>query len=173
MRGEKSPKLSAVPIGKADHPTSQSSRLTLTPAPLSSKPSLTTLPPKIILQIFESLCGPISSTCLGLTCKAFYKIHKAILPEPVNLRRSDRNVQGANVREGNVREVKIQGRYVNKPLYKLLESWMPPGMLFNRRYWTDAKFVKIANYKSSVSCSPWREGVSYVDSEGKTWWLEV
>jgi hypothetical protein len=43
----------------------------------STKCPVTSLPPELALAIFK-LLDPITSTCLGLTCKAFYRIHKSI-----------------------------------------------------------------------------------------------
>ncbi|KAG9243384.1 hypothetical protein BJ878DRAFT_119842 [Calycina marina] len=42
----------------------------------SRKHHLTSLPPEIQLEIFDTL-DPVSSTCLGLTSKQFYPIHRS------------------------------------------------------------------------------------------------
>jgi hypothetical protein len=55
---------------------------------LDHKLILTTFPPEIHLQIFGQLSNdkdPITSACLGLTCKAFYKFHKENYPLPIPL----------------------------------------------------------------------------------------
>ncbi|KUJ10956.1 uncharacterized protein LY89DRAFT_723462 [Mollisia scopiformis] len=39
--------------------------------------AIISLPPEILLMIFDHL-DPVSSTCLGVTCKNFYPIHRAI-----------------------------------------------------------------------------------------------
>ncbi|KUJ19745.1 uncharacterized protein LY89DRAFT_779656 [Mollisia scopiformis] len=39
--------------------------------------TLVTLPPEILLLIFDYL-NPAASTCLGLTCKKLYPVHRAI-----------------------------------------------------------------------------------------------
>jgi hypothetical protein len=41
------------------------------------KPSLSMLPPQIHLKIFDIL-DAVRSTCLGLTCKKFYSIHRGV-----------------------------------------------------------------------------------------------
>jgi hypothetical protein len=40
--------------------------------------SLKSLPAELQLLIFENLKGPVTSTCLGLTFKALYKVHRSI-----------------------------------------------------------------------------------------------
>ena len=49
------------------------------PPPIK-KLSLVTLPPELHLKIFDLFSDyyPVDSTCLGLTCKKFYPIHRAI-----------------------------------------------------------------------------------------------
>jgi hypothetical protein len=51
---------------------------------MSTRSHLLALPPELHLEIFKHL-HPVSSTCLGLTCKEFYPIHKQ-LHGVVNLR---------------------------------------------------------------------------------------
>lgn len=48
-----------------------------TPATMSTRSYLLALPPELHLEIFRHL-HPVSSTCLGLTCKEFYPIHKKL-----------------------------------------------------------------------------------------------
>ncbi|KAG9240942.1 hypothetical protein BJ878DRAFT_257251 [Calycina marina] len=51
----------------------QIERTSLPPHP----PNITTIPAEVELLLFEQL-GVVTSTCLGLTCKKFYAIHKAM-----------------------------------------------------------------------------------------------
>jgi hypothetical protein len=44
---------------------------------MSTRSHLLALPPELHLEIFKHL-DPVSSTCLGLTCKGFYLIHKQL-----------------------------------------------------------------------------------------------
>ncbi|PMD14450.1 hypothetical protein NA56DRAFT_711027 [Hyaloscypha hepaticicola] len=76
------------------HPTTKSRELAreitteeATPATMSTRSHLLALPPELHLEIFKHL-RPVSSTCLGLTCKEFYRIHKQLhgmvgLHEPI------------------------------------------------------------------------------------------
>jgi hypothetical protein len=44
---------------------------------MSTRSHLLALPPELHLEIFKHL-HPVSSTCLGLTCKEFYPIHRQL-----------------------------------------------------------------------------------------------
>lgn len=53
----------------------QASKIRLTTLETSKRTRLYDLIPEIQLKIFDLLC-PVKSTCLGLTCKKFYSIHR-------------------------------------------------------------------------------------------------
>lgn len=70
----------------------------------------------LILETCNSLNATldhITSTCLGLTCKALYKIHTSLHPQPLKLRGGDNFPP----------EFSLATR---------LRSWMPSGLLYNR-----------------------------------------
>lgn len=75
--------------------------------------SINILPVEIKLLVFDELFfagDACTSTCLGLTCKAFYSIHRAFFPSPVDLLTSIPRYQpSAN-------------------LCDLLEHWVPKDM---------------------------------------------
>jgi hypothetical protein len=90
---------------------------------ISTRITITRLPPELHLKIFENLHCLVCSTCLGLTCKAFYAIHKA-----------KHGAVGLSQRcyptESNPRsltEAIILGKFAT-PLHELLKQWLGPGI---------------------------------------------
>lgn len=86
--------------------------------PFSTKhgASLTTLPAEVQLLIFDNLYAisdSCTSTCLGLTCRTFYSVHRAYFPVAIDLLIS-------TPRNG------ILSRQWN--LCDLLKSWVPDDM---------------------------------------------
>jgi hypothetical protein len=77
-----------------------------------SKPTLSTLPAEIHHEIFSYL-DPITSTCLGLTCKTFYKMHclNYLVAVPLQFFSTDIEVW----------EILFQ-----RQLFQLLQGWMGP-----------------------------------------------
>lgn len=88
--------------------------------------SLNGLPPEVHLQVFEIL-NPVTSTCIGLTCKAFYTLHRALWAGPMDLRRTD-NEDGSS-----------------RCLYEYLHKWMLRHLVFNNLSFKHATFVNIGD----------------------------
>lgn len=86
--------------------------------------ALTSLPPAIHRVIFQSLNDdPLTSVCLGLTCNAFYQIHRSIHPDPIPL------TQGLTYNGGR------QDAF----LKSLLWSWIPANLPYN---WETGRYAK-------------------------------
>jgi hypothetical protein len=82
-----------------------------------SRQALINLPAETQLMIFSYL-HPVSSTCLGLTCKRFYTIHRKLY---------------GTVRTSDLRfSVKVE-------LQHLLETWMAPKWVWS---WLQKRYVK-------------------------------
>jgi hypothetical protein len=89
----------------------------------SPKLQLATLPTEVHFKIFKHL-SPVSSACLGLTCKALYRIHWS-LHQCVRLDRDDPDT--------------------NARLSYLLESWMAPLVLWSKG--KTVKFVTVREFR--------------------------
>jgi len=78
--------------------------------PQEAPPNLALLPSELLLKIFSHL-DPGNSTCLGLTCKRLYKLHRLL--------------------HGSVRlETRCYTAHSPAPgpkLYEMLEEWYGPG----------------------------------------------
>jgi hypothetical protein len=69
--------------------------------------------PELRLAVFDHL-DPVTSTCLGLTCKSFYKIHRSYHSK-VRLNQEVRSMDGR--------------RYL---LHEILRKWVPPNLTYCR-----------------------------------------
>lgn len=72
------PRLSMVscPMPTQETPIGSKAYLTCLDAEYSSRPYITDLPPEIQLSIFDHL-DPVASTCLGLSSKKLYPVHRS------------------------------------------------------------------------------------------------
>ncbi len=95
------------------------------------KPHLTTLPTELHLKIFKHLPA-VPSTCLGLTCKAFYRIHWSVHGQ-VPLEEDDVDL--------------------NTWLPFLLQYWMAPLVLWCNAY--TAKFVTVEELRKRRLHEEW------------------
>jgi hypothetical protein len=84
---------------------------------------LATLPTEVHLKIFKHL-SPVSSACLGVTCRALYRIHRS-LHRRVRLDRDDPDT--------------------NARLSYLLEYWMTPLVLWSKG--ETVKFVTVREFR--------------------------
>lgn len=98
--------------------------LTDPPEEAEDPANLSNIPPEILLLIFPYL-APVSSICLGLSCKAFYAVYRSFVPTPVGLHEYDRIYQCNLV-----------------PLYQLLKDWKGPGLISVQPSKTRCFFVK-------------------------------
>jgi hypothetical protein len=126
---------------------------------------LSNLPAELVLKILESLkverdaisydvpdrvlgtsnylnasLDHITSTCLGLTCKALYKIHKTLHPQPLRLRGGDNFPP----------EFSLATR---------LRSWMPAGLVYNRitdKFVTPERDTEINMEENRKEVARWR-----------------
>ncbi|KAH8602913.1 hypothetical protein B0O99DRAFT_604653 [Bisporella sp. PMI_857] len=89
--------------------------------PRNDKPYLSNLPPEIQLSIFDTL-DPVSSTCLGLTSKKFYPLHRS----------AHKNVG-----------LYDQSSEKGLPLCYLLKDWAPNDMVLD---WRSEKLVSRDRY---------------------------
>lgn len=81
----------------------------------------------MLLELFRQL-DSVTSTCLGLTCKAFYKLHRETKGRVWLWEVSPRGPQS-----------------FGKPLYELLESWVPVGLVYGKQF-RPGKFVEVEKY---------------------------
>ncbi|KAE8441066.1 hypothetical protein EG329_005895 [Mollisiaceae sp. DMI_Dod_QoI] len=90
-----------------------------------SKPFLSTLPPEVLLDLFDHL-DSVTSTCLGLCNKNFYKLHRA--------------------KHGTVSLTATSNGSDGLPLHQILAHRFP-GLFFSRplrMYLTPGRFLDIA-----------------------------
>jgi hypothetical protein len=95
-----------------------------------NKQYLTTLPPELQLSIFESL-DPVSSTCLGLTSRKLYPMHRA----------AHKNVGLYDTAPGYTSHSRHRGREEERgglPLCMLLKNWVPENLVLD---WESEKLV--------------------------------
>ena len=103
------------------------------------KPQLATLPTEIHLKIFKHL-SPVSSACLGVTCRALYRFHWS-LHQRVRLEDDDR-------------------------LPYLLEYWMRPLVLWTEG--ETVKFLTVREFRHLEEVTrreKWR-----LEDLGTSWW---
>lgn len=90
--------------------------------------ALKALPDELKLMICEFL-GPVESTCLGLTCKIFYSIHRSL--------------------QGTVKLMKLGGsEEAPKHLHEFLTAWMGPelkwyGAWISPQFLTREQFIAV------------------------------
>lgn len=89
-----------------------------------------TLPASVHLELFRHL-DKVTSTCLGLTCKAFWKLHRAINGRAWLWEVSPRGPQTFGI-----------------PLHELLESWMPFGLVYGEQFFP-GKFVAMEKHSKA------------------------
>jgi len=108
------------------------------PSHPSNYPHLTTLPPELQLSIFETL-DPVSSTCLGLTSRKLYPMHRA-------------------------RHKKVglyEGSYDSgRPLCVLLKDWAPDNLMLD---WESERLVSKDKY-NVLQAERQRQGRTYWES---------
>lgn len=101
----------------------------------SRRPYLTTLPPEVQLSIFETL-DPVSSTCLGLTNRKFYPMHRA-------------RHKKVGLYEGSYNH--------GLPLCMLLKDWAPEDLMLD---WESERLVSREKYRA-LQAARERQGLRY------------
>jgi hypothetical protein len=84
--------------------------------------TLTELPKDIHIELFRHLDN-VTATCFGLTCKAFWRLHRVANGQVWLWENSPRGLQT-----------------FGKPLYELLETWMLSGLVYGESFFP-GKFV--------------------------------
>ncbi|KAE9377474.1 hypothetical protein N431DRAFT_328885 [Stipitochalara longipes BDJ] len=98
-------------------------------------PSLSTLPRELHLTLFK-LLDPVTSCCLGLTCKIFYPVHWAN-HGPIPLYLPEKSIS----RTSSIAFSCYGG------LWDLLKNWFPGNMRYN---WTIGRYVDEEEYDKFV-----------------------
>jgi len=120
------------------YPTTRRSRRTYyeeEPSYASHRPYLTNLPPELQLSIFETL-DPVSSTCLGLTNRKFYPMHRA-------------HHKKVGLYEGSYDH--------GRPLAMLLKDWAPEDLMLD---WESERLVSREKYQA-LQAARERDGLRY------------
>lgn len=142
------------------------------PREKSTPVTLTTLLPELQLEIFDRL-DPVSSTCLGLTSKHFYVIHRRkhqsvkldATSTPVTQSTevdvdAELDIDGELEMDKFFRELESSSRSWDPPLWYLLRKWVGDETLYlhrSQKFMTKVSYINTVLAERGLDFNTWAE----------------